>query len=86
MFDQPFGIDDLTTLLVTKVGLPPQASALDPAATFEDVGLDSLALLQVQAEIQDRYGCELPDDNPRTCTFGEITDFVNEHLSRRRAA
>nr|AHE14759.1 putative phosphopantetheine-binding protein [uncultured bacterium] len=86
MSTRPFAIDDLTTLLVNTVGLPPQVSALDPQATFADAGLDSLAFLQLQAEIEDRYGVELPDDSPLTRSFGEITAFVNEHLSHRRAA
>ena len=86
MSEQPFTIDDLMTLLVTKAGLPSQARTDNPAATFDDVGLDSLAFLQMQAELQDRYGCELPDDNPRRYPFGLITAYVNEHLSREGAA
>jgi acyl carrier protein len=86
MSHQSFTLEDLMTLLVAKVGLPPQAATDDPTATFDDVGLDSLAFLQLQVEIQDRYGCELPDDRPRTCTFGEITRYVEEHLSRGAVA
>ena len=41
---------------------------------------------RMAGEIEDRYGCELPDDNPLTRSFGEITAFVNEHLSHRSAA
>jgi acyl carrier protein len=86
MSHQPFTIDDLMTLLVARVGLPPRATTTDPAVTFDDVGLDSLAFLQLQAELQDRFGCELPDDQPRSYTFAEITEYVNEHLSHRAAA
>lgn len=86
MSAQPFTIHDLMSVLITRAGLPPQARTDDPAATFDDVGLDSLAFLQVQAELQDRYGCELPDESPRTYTFGAITGFVNRHLSREEVA
>jgi acyl carrier protein len=64
MQTQTFSIDDLMTLLVTKADLPPEARTDDPAATIDDLGLDSLAFLQLQAELQDRYGFELPDDRP----------------------
>jgi acyl carrier protein len=83
---QTFSLDELMTLLVTTVGLPPQARTADPGATFADVGLDSLAFLQMQAELQDRYGFELPDDRVGAYTFGEITGYVSERLGRDGAA
>jgi acyl carrier protein len=83
---QTFSIDDLMTLLVTKAGLPPEARTGDPGATFDDVGLDSLAFLQLQAELQDRYGFELPDDRPGEYTFGQITTYVCDQLSREGVA
>jgi acyl carrier protein len=84
MYHQQFTIDDLMSLLVAKTGLPPQATTTDAAATFDDLGLDSLAYLQLHGELQDRYGCELPDDRPRS--LGEVIGYVNEHLSRGAAA
>nr|ASV46788.1 hypothetical protein [uncultured bacterium] len=83
---QTFSHDELMTVLVTKVGLPPQARTADPDATFADVGLDSLAFLQLQAELQDRYGFELPDDRAGAYTFGEITGYVSDRLGRESAA
>jgi acyl carrier protein len=83
---QTFSMDDLMTLLVTKAGLPPEARTGDPGATFDDVGLDSLAFLQLQAELQDQYGVELPDDRPGAYTFGRITTYVSDQLSRQGAA
>ena len=73
-----FDIDDLMALLVAKVGLPPQARTDDPQSTFADIGLDSLAFLQLQAELQGLYGVQLPTDRPQTFTFGEIVEHVNE--------
>lgn len=75
-----FTIDDLMQLLVTKVGLPSQARTDNPLRTFGDLGLDSLAFLQLQSELQDLYGLELPDDNPLRYTVGEIVAGVNERL------
>jgi acyl carrier protein len=82
---QTFSIDDLMTLLVTKAGLPAQARTDDPGATFDDLGLDSLAFLQLQGELQDRYGFELPDDRPGSYTLGEIAAYVSDRLSREGA-
>ena len=83
---QTFSIDDLMTLLVTKAGLPAQARTDNPGATFDDLGLDSLAFLQLQGELQDRYGFELPDDRPGSFTFGEIAVYVSDRLNREGPA
>ena len=77
-----FTIDDLMTVLVAKAGLPRPDRTDDPHKTLADVGLDSLAFLQLQAEFQERYGFELPDDRPQSYTFGEIVADVNARLGR----
>jgi len=81
-----FTIDDLMQLLVTKVGLPSEARTDDPGQTFGDLGLDSLAFLQLQSELQTHYGFELPDDRPLEYTLGEITAAVAERLAQSKEA
>jgi acyl carrier protein len=76
-----FSIDDLMTLLVSKAGLPAQARTENPHWTFADIGLDSLAFLQLQAELQTKYGVELPSEKPLAYTFGQIVSHVNESIS-----
>lgn len=78
---EKFSIDDLMSLLVAKVGLPAQARTDNPQSTFADIGLDSLAFLQLQAELQGLYGVELPTDRPQAFTFGEIVSHVNSKRS-----
>jgi acyl carrier protein len=77
-----FTLDDLMALLTAKAGLPAAAHTTDPEARFEDLGLDSLAFLSMQTELQDRYGTEMPDDSPSRYTLGEIVDTVNGATSR----
>ncbi len=76
MPDPSFTIDDLMDLLTQKAGLSPTARTTDPDARFSDIGLDSLAFLSMQTELQDRYGAEMPDDSPDRYTFGEIVATV----------
>jgi len=80
-----FTIADLMTLLVAKAGLPSSDRTDDPDKTFADVGLDSLAFLQLQSELTERYGFELPDDRAQAYTFGEIVADVNARLEERVA-
>jgi acyl carrier protein len=67
---------DLMQLLSEKAGLPQESHTTDPDARFADVGLDSLAFLSMQTELQDRFGTELPDDSADRYTFGEIVEAV----------
>lgn len=86
MATQQFTIDDLMDLLVQKVGLPLSERRDDPAATFADLGLDSLAFMELQAQLDSRYGVELPDDRAQAYTMSEITASVNDHLAKQGAA
>jgi acyl carrier protein len=86
MATSEFTISDLMDLLVQKVGLPPAERREDPSATFADFGLDSLAFMELQAQLDTRYGVELPDDRPDAYTMNEITAVVNDHLAKQGAA
>jgi acyl carrier protein len=77
-----FTLDDLMALLTAKAGLPATSRTTDPEARFEDIGLDSLAFLAMQTELNDRYGTEMPDDSPNRYTLGEIVDTVNGAVQR----
>jgi acyl carrier protein len=75
-----FTMNDLMEILIAKAGLPRDAVTDDLAATLADVELDSLARIQLKAEIADRYGVEI-DDERTDETFGELLALVNEGLS-----
>ncbi len=85
MQTEKFTIDDLMTLLVAKVGLPTEARTDNPQRTFADIGLDSLAFLQLQAELQNAYGVELPTE-PQSYTFGQIVDQVNGRVPSKQGS
>jgi acyl carrier protein len=76
-----FTIDDLMDVLVQQAGLPAAARTGDPAKGFADVGLDSLAFLQLQTELADRYGFEMPTDRVQDYTFGDIVTHVSSRLA-----
>jgi acyl carrier protein len=78
-----FTLDELMDLLVANVGLPASSRTDRAEAHLADLGLDSLAFLQLQATLEDRFGFELPDDGERPYTVGEIVATVNEGLRKR---
>lgn len=60
----PFTIDDLVRILRESAGVD-EAAPLDGAAldaSFEDLGYDSLALLETSSRIKREFGVELLDE------------------------
>jgi minimal PKS acyl carrier protein len=81
-----FSVADLVEILVRAAGLPAGTVPASDALTLADTGLDSLAFLQLQAELADRYAVELPDERRHEYTFGDIVAFVNGNLQPEPAA
>jgi acyl carrier protein len=75
-----FTMNDLMEILIVKAGLPRDSVTADHGATVDDVGLDSLARLQLKAEIVRRFGFEVDAERPGL-TFGELLGLVNDGLS-----
>ena len=79
---QPFTFDDLKNILVNRIGLPEDEVKNDPAATFEAMGLDSLAFVEIQLAMQQEYGFQIPDeDAEHITTIGEAIAYTNKRLS-----
>ena len=80
--DQKFTFEDLKWILVGRVGLSEDAVKDDPDATFEDMGLDSLAFVEIQLAMQQEYGFTIPvEDAQDIQTVGDAIDYVNRRLA-----
>jgi len=73
-----FSVDDLMDLLVRKVGLAADKRTDRTDVLFTDLGLDSLAFLELQAQLSRAYGVELPDDRAHVYTTGDIVAEVRQ--------
>ncbi|WP_240656478.1 acyl carrier protein [Streptomyces sp. V2] len=81
----PMSYDDLRAILVEAAG---SAEGVDLTgqdildSDLYDVGYDSLALIEVGARIQQRYGIDIPDEEVTELrTFRTILDRVNSSIS-----
>jgi acyl carrier protein len=56
---------------------------IDDSTRFrEDLEADSLDLLELLVELEDRYGIRIPDDEAaRILTVGQAADFVAAHAA-----
>lgn len=77
--------DDLRTILVEAAGA---AEGVDLASTdvidtdLYGLGYDSLALMELGARIQQRFGVDIPDEEVTELrTFRTILDRVNSSIS-----
>jgi len=80
---QVFTFDDLKDILVKRIRLPESQIKNDPTLSFGAMGLDSLALVELQLEVQQRYGFTIPDEDVRQIvTIGQAIDYTNRRLQR----
>jgi acyl carrier protein len=81
MAAQTFTIEDAKRILVDRVGLNEADVPDDPDATFESMGLDSLAFVEIQLAMQQEYGFTIPDeDAEQIMTMGQAVDYVSGRL------
>jgi acyl carrier protein len=81
---EQFTFEDVKRILVDRVGVPEENVVNDPNATFEDMGLDSLAFVEIQLAIQQEYGFTIPDeDAEKLTTVGQGIEYVNQRLSEK---
>lgn len=81
---EQFTFEDVKRILVDRVGVPAENVVNDPDATFEDMGLDSLAFVEIQLAIQQEYGFSIPDeDAEKLTTLGQGIEYVNQRLAEQ---
>lgn len=81
MSTQTFGFEDLKRILVERIGVPEDDVKEDPATTFEDMGLDSLAFVDIQLAMQQEYGFTIPEEDAEGIqTVGEAIEYVNRRI------
>jgi acyl carrier protein len=79
-----FTLDDLRALLVRCAHLPPGLVVDDPSTPFDDLGVDSVGLVALQAELADRYGVRLDASAaPFLTSVGAAVDHIDRLIRRR---
>uniref|UniRef100_A0AAU2JGT3 Acyl carrier protein n=1 Tax=Streptomyces sp. NBC_00049 TaxID=2903617 RepID=A0AAU2JGT3_9ACTN len=74
-------LEELAVLMKTAgITVDPTDMASRPDSAFDEYGLDSLGLLGIVGELENRRGRALPTDADRCKTPGEFLDLVNNSL------
>ncbi|MER8041697.1 acyl carrier protein [Streptomyces sp. NPDC094032] len=74
--------DELATLMKQSAGVTVDPRELERSAEspFGTLGVDSLGLLGIVGELENRYGLALPTDAERSKTPAEFVGLVNSTL------
>jgi acyl carrier protein len=81
---QPFTFDDLKGILIHRVGLRESDIPDDLNASFDDMGLDSLAFIEIQLAVQQQCGFTVPDEDAHQIrTMGMAIDYTNRRLQEQ---
>lgn len=84
MSTREFTFADAKDILVNRIGLPEEAIVDDPNLTFEQLGLDSLAFVEIQLAMQQEYGFTIPDeDADQITTIGQAIEYTNRRLGEQ---
>ncbi len=76
-----FTFADAKDILVNRIGVPEDQVVDDPSLTFDQLGLDSLAFVEIQLAMQQEYGFTIPDeDAEQITTVGEAIEYTNRRL------
>jgi acyl carrier protein len=81
---QQFTFDDLKNILVNRIGIPAEQVVNDPNASFESLGLDSLAFVEIQLAVQQQYGFTIADEDAHhITTVGQALAYTNKRLQEQ---
>jgi len=79
-----FGFDDLKRILVERVGVAEDHIEEERSATFDDIGLDSLAFIELRTALEEDYGVQVRDEDvEHIYTLGDAIDYVNARLDEQ---
>lgn len=67
--------DRLAHILAGEYNLPKEK--LLPEARLEDLGVDSLGVMELLFKIEDEFGIQVPTDQTELATVGDLVNYVD---------
>jgi acyl carrier protein len=60
-----------------------RAAQLEPEAKLQDLGVDSLGMIELIFKIEDRFNLKIKDDPRPLVTINDLVAFIDELLARQ---
>ena len=81
MTDVSFTYDDLKAILIEHIGLDEDEVPRTMSTSYDELGLDSLAIVELQLCLRQQHGVLIPDcDAHLMTTMHETIDYVNSRM------
>ncbi len=74
-------IELLRAFVKKHVDHPPEH--IDVNSKLAEIGIDSLNLLELLFEVEEKFGVRFPNDMPRPETVGELVDTFEKAISKK---
>jgi acyl carrier protein len=73
---------ELRAIMMKKA---PEGTEFDLDSKLVDIGLDSLDVIEIVFEIEDKYGIQLPqnDEEAASATFKDLCNLVEKQLAEK---
>lgn len=79
-------LKDMVTEFLVKQGQVPQDVAAKGDARIEDLGIDSLSMVEMVYEVEEKYGIQVEDMNQlKGMTIDELVDFMQVLVGKKAA-
>lgn len=75
---------ELRAIIMKKA---PEGTEFGRESKLVDIGLDSLDVVEIVFEIEDKYRIQLPqsDQDTGSATFGDLCKLVDEHVAKKES-
>jgi acyl carrier protein len=74
--DRQKAVEEIRAILVEQLGVDP-AEVTEASSFQEDLNADSLDLVELIMEMEDRFGTKIPDEEAEKIgTVGQAVDFI----------
>jgi acyl carrier protein len=72
---------EVRRIVVEQLGVDP-GQVVDGASFIDDLGADSLAIVELILAFEERFGVSIPEDvSQRIATVGDVVAYLGEHGS-----
>jgi acyl carrier protein len=80
-FDRNDTLQKIVDVIVKELKIEP--SAVKVNVTFQDLGVDSLDMVQIIMKCEEQFGLEIPDETAEQFhTINDVVDYINERRSK----
>lgn len=80
-FDRNDTLQKIVDVIVKELKVEQNAIKVD--ASFQDLGVDSLDMVQIIMKCEEQFGLEIPDHVAEEFhTVNDVVDYINQHRSK----